>query len=347
MKLRLFLFFFVLVFLNSSFAVADKTPWKLISSAPWGLDLGGWLQVGYHSKNTSLINQHPNSIQLHQAWFYVHKEPDLEKKQHFGFRLDVLAGVDAQDTQAFGNNPGKWDYQNGFDRGAFGFSIPQAYLIYKFPFASVKAGHFYTLEGYEEVISPDNFFYSHAYTMYNSEPFTHTGVLASVPLNNLEIFFGWTLGWDAGFDQLNGGSSLLSGIKYHLKDNLTFTYINTWGNLGWRGVGYSHSIVLDYQITKKLDYVLQSDYSSVSSITDDTKDYGINQYLLYMLNHDWEFGLRLEWWKDQNRSYYETTFGVNYHVSSNLRFRPELRYDWSPAVNTNEFSYAADVVFNF
>ena len=44
---------------------------------------------------------------------------------------------------------------------------------------TVKIGHFYTIIGWEVVTAPDNFFYSHAYTMYNSEPFTHTGVLAT------------------------------------------------------------------------------------------------------------------------------------------------------------------------
>lgn len=35
----------------------------------------------------------------------------------------------------------------------------------------------FTMVGFDVVGAPDNFFYSHSFTMYNSEPFTHTGVL--------------------------------------------------------------------------------------------------------------------------------------------------------------------------
>ena len=61
---------------------------------------------------------------------------------------------------------------------------------------SVKVGHFYTIIGWEVVTAPDNFFYSHAYTMYNSEPFTHTGVLGHAwPLTeDVEVYGGYTLG---------------------------------------------------------------------------------------------------------------------------------------------------------
>ncbi len=35
----------------------------------------------------------------------------------------MLYGVDAQKTQAFGNNNGSWD--NSFDHGVYGWAIPQ------------------------------------------------------------------------------------------------------------------------------------------------------------------------------------------------------------------------------
>ncbi len=48
----------------------------------------------------------------------------------------------------------------------------------------LKVGHFYTIIGYEVVTAPDNFFYTHAYTMQYGEPFTHTGVLATYNAND-------------------------------------------------------------------------------------------------------------------------------------------------------------------
>ena len=99
------------------------------------------------------------------------------RQSTFGFRADLMYGQDADDTQAFGNPPGTWDYLNGFDEGAgYGWAIPQLYgEVALGEHVTVKAGHFYTLVGYEVVTAPDNFFFSHAMTMFNSEPFTHTG----------------------------------------------------------------------------------------------------------------------------------------------------------------------------
>ena len=58
---------------------------------------------------------------------------------------------------------------------------------------SIKAGHFFTLIGYEVVGATGNFFYSHAFTMNNSEPFTHTGVLGTYDLGDgYTSYFGWT-----------------------------------------------------------------------------------------------------------------------------------------------------------
>ena len=95
----------------------------------------------------------------------------------WGYRGDILYGVDAQKTQAYGNNSGSWD--NSFDNGVYGWAIPQAYAEVAYGDWSVKVGHFFTIIGYEVVPDVGNFFYSHSYTMFNSEPFTHTGILAT------------------------------------------------------------------------------------------------------------------------------------------------------------------------
>ena len=147
----------------------------------------------------------------------------------------MMYGIDANDTQAFGNPNGSWDFDNGFDHGSYGWAIPQAYFeVALGDSLSIKAGHFYTLVGYEVVTAPDNFFYSHAMTMYNSEPFTHTGVLATAGMgDNVTLYGGWTLGWDTGFDQLNNGSSFLGGVGLTLTDDAAVTYIATAGNFGW------------------------------------------------------------------------------------------------------------------
>ncbi|MEZ6042946.1 MAG: porin [Planctomycetaceae bacterium] len=305
-----------------------------------GITIGGWAQFGYHSGVTPLstvrnqglaFNDHPHRLNLHQGWLYAEKIADGSNGLDWGFRADFMYGVDASSTQAFGNNPGRFDFQNGWDRGAgYGWALPQLYAEVAAGDVSVKIGHFYTLVGYEVVTAPGNFFYSHALTMYNSEPFTHTGAIATYNASDeLTLYGGWTAGWDTGFDRFNSGSNFLGGFSSSLTEDVTLTYINTVGNLGWRGHGYSHSIVVDTAVNDKLNYVLQSDVVRAGAY--DT--IGINNYLFYTLTDNVKAGTRVEWWKADGFSRYEATWGVNVTPMENLVVRPEVRYDWGADPN--------------
>ncbi len=143
------------------------------------LNIGGWFQGGYHSESNDLFNNQPDDFNLHQAWLYAEKVAESKDgRLGFGFRIDGMYGIDSGDTQSFGNNPGVFDNDDSFDRGGgYGWAIPQLYGEVAGENWSVKIGHFYTLIGYEVVTAPDNFFYSHAMTMFLSEPFTHTGAV--------------------------------------------------------------------------------------------------------------------------------------------------------------------------
>lgn len=327
------------------------------------IQLGGWASFGYHDgPGNGLFNNHPNRLNAHQIWFFAERAAEREMCQiDWGFRFDAVYGVDGADTQAFGNPAGSWDFANGFDHGQFSWALPQAYLELGFNDTSIKVGHFYTLIGYEVVTAPDNFFYSHAITMYNSEPFTHTGVLVERSLGeDVTVYGGYTLGWDTGFDQTNDGSSFLGGISFGVCDHTTITYISTVGNFGLRSAGqngYSHSVVIDTRLTDRLNYVVQSDALRVANTGED--NIGLNQYLIMEVNDCLSLGARMEWWKGDDvtgyspfgstvgpgsHSYYEATFGANIAVSDSLMVRPEYRYDWSPALGYNESTVGVDFV---
>ncbi len=208
------------------------------------------------------------------------------------------------------------------------------------------AGHFFTLVGYEVITAPDNFFYSHAYTMFNSEPFTHTGVLATYSGSDLaEFYAGYTLGWDTGFDQYNqngtSGGNWLGGFSTDLTDDITMTYISTFGDFGLRNDAntygfagpsadraYSHSLVFDATLSDKLNYVIQSDLVSIDEVGHE--QVGINQYLFYKSSDCLSYGTRMEWWKNDGLSVYGLTGGINYRANANLIIRPEVRYNWAP-----------------
>lgn len=311
--------------------------------------VGGWYQLGYHNKSTGLFNSRPGEFATHQAWLFAEKAADGSEGLDWGFRMDLMYGLDADDTQSFGNNSGEWDFENGWDHGSYGWAMPQLYVELAAGDLSVIAGHFYTLLGYEVVTAPDNFFYSHAFTMYNSEAFTHTGVLATYALSdNVEVYGGWTLGWDTGFDQNNDGSSFLGGLSVGVTDNLSATFITTFGNFGANGDGYSHSLVLDWAVTDKLNYVFQTDFVDTNSdVFDDGgttyHTVGINQYLLYSINDCLGAGLRAEWWKVNGTDVGAATIGLNYRPSQNLVIRPEVR--WQSAEDDGVIESDGDTIF--
>jgi len=331
---------------------------------PW-LNLGGWVQGGYHTDDNNLFNSNPDRFNFHQAWFFAEKVATSEAGElGLGFRFDGMYGTDANDTQSFGNQNAVWDTAPGFTRGGgYGWALPQAYLELAKGDWNVKVGHFYTLIGYEVVTAPDNFFYSHAMTMYNSEPFTHTGVLASKSINDdTTVYGGWTLGWDTGFDQFDGGSNFLGGFSTALGEYTNMTYMTTIGDFGARGSqGYMQSLVFDMTLTENLNYVVQSDYLNVGSTGEDT--FGINQYLFRTINERLSVGSRLEWWKADsltgyapyggtvpatgNLSYWNYTSGLNYKINSNLVVRPEYRRDWSEGADYQENVFGIDFVMTY
>ncbi|QEG36493.1 outer membrane beta-barrel protein [Bythopirellula goksoeyrii] len=346
------------------------------ASSPW--EVGGWTQFGYHDLFTPLssaatgrgtglaFNDVPQNLNLQQQWFYLGRQADGSNGLDLGFRVDGLYGTDAQKTQAFGNPGGQWD--NAWDHGVYGFALPQAYAEVAVNDLSVKIGHFFTIVGYEVVAATGNFFYSHAYTMFNSEPFTHTGVLTTYTgFEGLTLYNGWTLGWDTGFTNANGGSNYLGGFGVDLMDSVNLTYVNTYGNFGLKDGGgddsYSHSIVINTTLTDKFSYIFQTDYLDTADVNDagqaPINNIGINQYLLYQWSDAIGLGTRIEWWKgaapdvtppspfNTHSSRYEITGGVNIKLLDNLVMRPEVRKDWCPAEDFDQDMTACDFILTY
>jgi hypothetical protein len=201
--------------------------------------------------------------------------------------------------------------------------------------------------------------------MFNSEPFTHTGVLGQYQLSDdTTLHAGWVLGWDTGFDQFGGGNAFHGGFIHQLNDDIEVSYMMTAGNFGFRSAnndGYDHSFYIDMSVSDNLNYVMQSDYVNANGYngdpTIDNEDIGIANYLIYSFNDCWGAGGRIEWWKSNSvtgeaTSFYEVTGGINYRPHANVVFRPEIRYNWTPAeeaVNPdfNQAVFGVDAVFTF
>lgn len=335
-------------------------PWELFGEC-CGFTMGGWVQLGYHSDNLILFNSRKNELQLHQAWLFAEKAIDTTDGFDIGGRIDYVYGTDSQDTQAFGIDNDHWD--NGWDNGPdYGHALPQVYGEFGYGDLTAKVGHFYTIIGYEVVQATGNFFYSHAYTMYNSEPFTHTGALLTYSMSDdIDIYGGYVMGWDSGFE--DNGDTVIGGSAVQLTDDVSVTSTFVAGRFGEGASderGIMSSTVAQIQLTEKLSYVFQTDLldseDAAGATVRDT--FGINQYLFRTINDCVAYGARFEWWNVDADSQgflgdnaipaaitandfnvYALTLGANFRPHANVTIRPEIRWDW---VDNTDSLAAAD-----
>lgn len=342
-----------------------------------GINGGGWVSMGgtyatdnpdNHNNLPVTFNDRSGEYQLNQLNLFLQKAIDLESNDWgFGGRMDLMFGTDSRFTQATGLDD-KLISENNLQ--FYDLAIPQAYLEVFAPLGNgvtAKIGHFYTIIGHEVVTAPNNFFYSHAYTMQYAEPFTHTGVLLSYSLNNnFTLNAGSVNGWD-NFDKNLANWNFIGGLSWtndDATDAVSWSIISGDVDDVTSNNRTMYSLVVSHSFTNQLHYVVQHDFGFQQQATALGKDaswYGINQYMFYDFTNTVSAGLRGEWFRDNNGTrlnigtpgnYFELTAGVNWKPSDWLTFRPEVRYDWADsAVNiydngtkSHQLEFAIDMV---
>lgn len=348
------LFFIVSAYAEEDSLVRTLTGYNINEITPtssFKLKLGGWVETGFSGnpqapRNKSnypvSFNDGANQFKLHQLYAYIEKEIDTSGNAwDIGMRADLLYGTDAKfsattnfDTTIFGDNP---KHQLVF---------PQLYANLYAPIGNgltLTIGHFYTLIGYESVMSPSNFFFSHAYTMRYGEPFTHMGAMLSYPINaNFTIKSGIVTGWDSLSRHIPNYMGSASYVTDNEKTSLTLALITgdaRTANLHENHNRTMYSIVLEHWFSEKLHYIFQHDFATEVKTAESPSAawYGINQYLLYDISNQLEAGLRFEWFRDKNgtrvmgdgntEDFIGVTAGLNYKPIAGITLRPEIRYD--------------------
>lgn len=333
-------------------------PWTLPQPqmlADRNITIGGWLDGGIYANQYGAPWNGPVGLRgigdgftMDQVWFFAERKTDTKGcGWDLGGRVDYLFGVDAPQTQSFGDDT--FDY-NWNTSAQYGFAMPQVYGEVAYNDVKVKIGHFYTPIGYEVVQAPGNFFYSHSYSHTYGEPFTHTGALASYQRNEKTTFYGgWVNGWDEGFEGRDGGSMFLGGVSFNLSEKTTLAWYVSAGKLGngtaFAGAAsgdlYYNCIILTHKLTDRWTYVFEHDlgtnYNVDPNSSVDNQWYEINNYLMYKLNDCWSLGGRFEWFQDpqgarvvagDRGNYFSLTAGINWRPHANVTIRPEIRYDW-------------------
>ncbi|PKM12984.1 MAG: porin [Gammaproteobacteria bacterium HGW-Gammaproteobacteria-3] len=352
-----------------------------------GFTVGGWVEGGIAGNPDDpddgfngpvTFNDRANEFNMHQLYGFIERAVDSEAGQwDLGFRADVLYGTDARfTTQANFDDKLIVDSESRLYKLAF----PQVYAELFAPIGNgitTKIGHFYTIIGNEVVTAPDNFFFSHAYTMQYGEPFTHTGILASYPVNNnISVTGGVVTGWDSFFQQ---PANFLGGASYTTDDEKTsIAFSMITGDVGDNPIPdhnrTMYSIVINHDFTDKLHYTLQHDMGIEESYAGNSsaKWYGVNQYVTFDVNNEVSTGVRFEWFRDEDgvrvapigtgntfpggvpNHYFAVTAGLNYAPVSWLKLRPEVRYDWATEgkpfddlSEDNQFLISADAIITF
>lgn len=342
-----------------------------------GLHFGGWLSFGYNHNFDNPQNRRngpvtfadrTSRVQLNQLNLFLERAVNTEGDEwDAGFRVDFMFGSDTRFTQAVGlefSDAGKQKWVSDEEQKFNRLALPQAYLQIYAPIGNgltAKLGHFYTLIGYETVTAPDNFFFTHAYTMQYGEPFTHTGALFSMPLiEHLTLTVGAVTGWDNFTDNIDNAWSIIGGLNWtngvEGAGALSATLSGIHGqvvedDLADRSL---YSLVVSYNLTDRLRYTIQHDHGwqTTRRLDQDPHWYGINNYLTYDLSDTLSLGARVEWFRDEggvrvlslggdgvrpgkSANFYEATLGFNWKPTAWFKIRPEIRYDWSE--NTKAF----------
>jgi len=346
-----------------------------------GFEVGMWASAGI-SGNTNggsntptggnapiQFNDRVNEVMFNQLNFYVERAVTKGSEWDIGGRFDFMYGTDANNTQATGWDNNWWVNQNG---GYYNIAMPQLYMEVYAPLGNgvtAKLGHFYTTIGYEVVASPDNFFYSHAYTMNYGEPFTHTGALLSYDIDdNWSINGGAVMGWD-NMTSNAGAWSFLGGTSWTSTNQASSVIVqlisgDTSDTEASNRTMYS--IVASHDFTDKFHYVFQHDFGTqiqANSVSQSGGNwFGINQYFTYDIIDQVGVGLRAEWFNDKGgaqrvnavgANYLAASFGVNYTPLPWLKLRPELRLDWADEqvfknnTGNSQVEFAMDMIVTF
>jgi hypothetical protein len=337
-----------------------------------GITVGLWASAGVSGNSNGKTNEpisfndKVNEFNLNQLNFFIERAVNTEGNGwDIGGRMDFMYGTDARFTQASGWD-GNWNKHN--NGGYYDIAMPQLYVEIFAPIGNgitAKLGHFYTTIGNEVVTSPDNFFYSHAYTMLYGEPFTHTGALFSYDINdNFSINGGAVIGWD-NMTENAGAWSFLGGGSWTSDSQATSVTVQLIsGNQSDTESGNTtmYSIVATHDFTDNFHYLLQHDFGTQKYANGDSDNwFGINQYFTYDLTDKLSVGLRAEWFNDKanarvsvkGANYLAASVGVNYSVVSWFKVRPEVRYDWADedvfngGADHDQIAIAMDMIVTF
>ena len=200
--------------------------------------------------------------------------------------------------------------------------------------------------------SPLNPNISHSLAFTFAIPFTHTGLLAHVPIvDQAALDIGVVNGWD-NVDDNNNSKTLLAGLGITPTDAISIYVSGTYGaesnplQDGGDGAGSERGVLsanASWKVIDALQLVIDSTWANQSSSTlpgesgrHQANWYGLAGYAIVTPMDKMQLALRGEWFDDPDgtqtgvkQTLWEVTPTFSYALADHLTFRTEYRHNQS------------------
>ncbi|XZE18722.1 outer membrane beta-barrel protein [Pirellulaceae bacterium SH449] len=307
----------------------------------------GWTEGSFTASSASRnqlpmgFNYRANDFVMNQNWLRVERVVETDSNSpSFGFLADtILPGSDYRFTLA----RGLADDQTG----SHGIDPVQFYAQMYFPNVAqgldLKMGRFFGQYGVESIAAVETPFVSRAYNfIYN--PFTHTGLLATLQLNdNWSVQNGIVTGSDIFFDSASE-PTYIGSVNWESDSKDTsillatifgsgrFNQAEDFANPRVFNLVFSQKLIQDLTYTLDALYGYQTDVPGIGT----ANWYAFVNYLNYQWSERWSGTTRLEFFNDIDGDrtgfeglYTALTTGLTYKPRNGILIRPELRYDYN------------------
>jgi Putative beta-barrel porin-2, OmpL-like. bbp2 len=328
----------------------------------------GWLDPTVNFTNSAHSNApeandvYSNRFELNQFVLYVERLPDSVQRDHidWGYHLTALYGTDYRYTTGKGYFSG----QLLNDHRQYGFDPTLEYIDIYVPQVAqgmnLRLGRFISIPGIEAQLAPNNYIFSHS-LLYAIDPFTDTGLIATVKLNDQWLVqLGITGGHDVALwtpDAKPSGTGCLGYTTRSVNDNvyLCANGINdgkyAYNNLQQYDATWYHKFSKTWHMATETWYMDQRDVPALrGNIQPETgsnaayclpgeqrctaPEYAVVNFLQKELSpHDF-LSFRSDFLDDKKgqRTGYATRYSENtitwcHWIGTTVQLRPELRFE--------------------
>ncbi|HEY0786067.1 MAG TPA: outer membrane beta-barrel protein [Acidobacteriaceae bacterium] len=330
--------------------------------------LYGWIDPSVNGSTSSHTNapeandEYSNRVQLNQIVVYLERLPNSVQQDHvdWGFHLTALYGTDYHYT----TDRGYLSSQSVDHHRQYGFDPALEYIDVYFPHVgqgiNLRMGRFISIPGIEAQLSPNNYVFSHS-VLYAVDPFTDTGILATVKLSDRWLVqAGLTASHDVAPwtpDAKPSGDLCVSYTSSSVNDNLyaCANGINdgkyAFNNLQHYDLTWYHKVSKTVHLATETWYMYERDVPAINGpilaekgttpawcrpgqLRCTAPEYAVVDYVQKELNPHAYLSFRSDFLNDKKGQrtgyqtrYSENTLSYNRWFGSTVQLRPELRLD--------------------